>query len=110
MKYSIQCYIKVDNNGVVNAVKQLIPAADDPRIWDVEYRSFDTTEGAFDIYWCNINFHIKDERDEVANAIKGLVGVINSCEEHSHITTYKCFHDENPPSPCEIEVMLRKEV
>ena len=109
MKYSIQCYIKTSNQGIRNAVKQLIPSADDSRIWDVEYRPLDTIEEGVPVFYCNVNFHTKEGRDGVANAIKGLAGVINACDEHSHVTTYKCFHDEATPRPCELEEMMRKE-
>ena len=108
MKYSVQCYIKTDNSGIRNAVQQLIPSKDDPRIWEVEYKSLDTIEEGVSVFYCNVNFHTKQDRDGVVNSIKGLSGVIHACDEHSYVTTYKCFHDEAIPRPCDIEVIVGK--
>ena len=109
MKYSLQCCIKTDNNGIRNAVKQIIPDENDSRIWDSQYSCVDTMDEDGKVFICNISFHVKSERDGIINSIKGLEGVINACEIGSYVREYKCFHDEIPLKSCEQETILRKE-
>ena len=113
MKYSIQTYIKTDNDGIRNAVQQLIPSKDDPRIWDVAYTCIDTINEDGKVLVINTAFYVKSERDGVVASMKGLAGVINACELGSYIKEYKTWHDESvngvPPFPCEQETILRKE-
>jgi len=113
MKYSIQAYIKTSNNGIRNAVQQLIPSKDDPSIWDSQYECIDTVDEDGKVLVINASFHVKSERDGVVASMKGLAGVINACEVGSFVMEYKTWHDEAvdgiPPNPCEQETILRKE-
>lgn len=113
MKCSIQAHIKTNNNGLRNAVQQLIPSKDDLRIWDVEYTCVDTVDEDGKVLIININFHVESDRDGVVASMKGLAGVIHACESGSYVLEYKCYHDEAvdgvPPRPCEREDILRKE-
>lgn len=112
MKYSFQCYIKTDNDGIRNAVQQLIPDRDDSRIWDVQYSCVDTVDEDGKVFICNINFHMESDRNGITTSVKGLTGVINACNRGSYVKEYKCFHDEAingvPPRKCEQETILRK--
>ena len=109
MKYSLDCHIRTNNNGIRNAVKQLIPDIDDSRVWDGAY-DFDDNEDAEGImvFNCMMRFHTEADRNSVTTSVKGLAGVINACEDGSFVREHKCYHDETPPRACEEETILRK--
>lgn len=111
MKYSLDCYIKTNNQGIRNAVKQLIPSIEDDRVWSGQY-SYNETVDPFDgisIFSCSIRFNLEADRNGIINSIKGLAGVINSCEVGSFVREHKCYHDETPLKSCEEETILRKD-
>jgi hypothetical protein len=111
MKYSLDCYIKTDNNGIRNAVMQLIPSIDDLRVWDGEYSfgNCSDPDDGINIFSCMIRFNTESDRASVVSSVKGLAGVINACEEGSFVREHKCYHDETPQKPCEEETILRKD-
>lgn len=110
MKYSLDCFIKTDNDGIRNAVKQLIPDVNDARVWNGEYvySEFEDIKDGIMVFNCIVRFHVKPDRDSITNSVKGLAGVINACEAGSSIREHKCYHDETPQKPCEQETILRK--
>lgn len=110
MKYSLDCHIKTDNEGLRNAVKQVIPSKDDPRVFGEAY-DFSETKDPVDgitIFSCSVRFHLEADRNGITNSVKGLAGIIQACEDGSFIREHKCFHDEEIPRPCEEETILRK--
>lgn len=109
MKYSLDCYIKTNNQGIRNAIKQLIPSIEDGRIWDGEYIYKDFEDAGIMVFSCMVRFNVKIDRDEITNSVKGLSGVINSCEISSFVRELKCYHDETPVRRCELETILRKD-
>lgn len=110
MKYSLDCHIKTDNGGLRNAIKQVLPSIDDPRVWDGQYdfSEFDDPFNGVTVFSCSIRFHLKADRNGITNSVKGLDGIIQACENGSFIREHKCYHDENPQKPCEEETILRK--
>lgn len=110
MKYSLDCYIRTNNSGLRNAVKQLIPIISDPRIWDGEYDYIEIPdeEGVI-VFQCLVRFNVESERNAVTASVKGLAGIINACELGSFVREHKCYHDENPSRSCEEQTILRKE-
>jgi hypothetical protein len=112
MKYSLDCYIKTGNLGIRNAVKQLIPDENDPRIWDAQHIKKDIiAEDEIPVFVCMVRFHAKSDRAGVVASIKGLSGIIHACEISSFVRELKTWHDEdinNPPRHCEIESIMEK--
>jgi len=108
MKYSLDCYIKTNNQGIRNAVKQLIPSIGDNRIWNGEYIYEEFEDAGTMVFSCMVRFNLKANRDGIASSVKGLASVINSCEDGSFVRKLKCYHDETPARRCELETILRK--
>ena len=114
MKYSLNCYIKTNNAGIRNAVKQLIPSIDDGRVWDGEYTNdeFQDPNDGIAVFTCDVRFRLEADRDGITNSVKGLAGVIQACEDGSFVMEYKTWHDEavdgRCPRPCEEQTILRK--
>jgi hypothetical protein len=111
MKYSLDCYIKTDNDGIRNAVQQLIPSIDDNRVWSGEYTCVDAVDEIDGIktFLCRVGFNLESDRAGIVTSIKGLTGIINNCEVGSYVREHKCFNDETPLKPCEVETILRKD-
>lgn len=109
MKYSLDCYIKTNNQGIRNAVKQLIPSIEDNRIWDGEYDYKEYEEEEVSVFSCMVRFNVKADRNAIINSVRGLAGVIHSCEVGSFVREHKCYHDETDARPCEEETILRKD-
>lgn len=106
MKYSFECEIKTNNDGIRNAVKQLIPSKDDPRVWDEEYECSEAPdiEDGVMAFICMVRFYTKADRNGVLASLNGLEPiVINACESGSFYKGHKCYHDEDSPRPCEPE-------
>jgi hypothetical protein len=109
MKYSFDCYIRTNNDGIRNAVKQLIPDVNDSRVWGGEYVFAEGTDDeGTKVFNCQVRFNIESDRNSITASVKGLTGVINACEYGSFVREHRCFHDEIPPKPCEEETILRK--
>lgn len=111
MKYSLDCYIKTDNQGIRNAVKQLIPSIEDGRVWDGQYNceeDVDTFDGIAFLS-CSVRFNLEVDRNGITNSVRGLAGVIHSCEVGSYVREHKCYHDETPARRCEEETIVRKD-
>lgn len=112
MKLSIQAYIKTANDGRRNAVMQVLPNADDSRIWNVGYVLIDTVDEDGKVLVINISFNVESDRNGVYNSMKGLEGIIQGCEFGSFIRIYKTWHDEAvngvPPRPCEQEEIMER--
>ena len=109
MIYSLDCCIKTNNNGIRNAVKNLIPDIDDPRVWDGQYSYTDTLDvDSVMVFSCEVRFTTESDRNSISAEVKGLAGVINACEDGSFVREHKCYHDETPTKPCEEETILRK--
>ena len=108
MKYSLDCYIRTNNNGIRNAVKQLIPDKNDSRVWDGEYQCDEIEDEGVTAFVCKVRFNLESDRASVVASVKGLAGVINACEDGSFVREHKCYHDETPTRPCVVETILRK--
>jgi hypothetical protein len=100
--WSIGIQITTDNEGIRTAVKNLIPAEDDPKVntYDYRYDPDDAAEDGTKQIRCEIRFDVKADRDDVLNSLKGLAGVINACETPSYVRPHLCNGDD---APCTIE-------
>ena len=109
MIYSIKVHIHSNNQGILNAVKNIIPAKDDP-IVNLEY--YNIQEGSAEpfmdcsFFMSDIQFNEKVDRDVALQSIKGLNGIINACLSGSKVIGYIHKHDEG--LPCEQETILEK--
>lgn len=100
--YSIDIYIRTNNQGIRNAVKAILPHENDPRVNPYQYtldEEFEDIDGVM-VLNAMIRFDLETDRDEVLNSAKGLNGVINACEKGSHVRPHKCNGDD---APCVIQ-------
>ena len=106
--YSIKVHINSDNQGILNAVKNVIPAIDDPIVNPEHYNIQEGILSPFDFnfFMADIQFNEKIDRDAVLQSIKGLSGIINACLSGSQVIGYIHKHDEG--LPCEQETILEK--
>lgn len=105
--YSIRVHINSDNQGILTAVKNVIPSEDDSI---VAPNGLNIQEGDFfgvDYFMADIQFNEEIDRDELLQTIKGLNGIINACLSGSKVVGYIKKHDEG--LPCEIETILEKD-
>lgn len=99
--YSIDCLITTDNDGIRNAVNQLLPTVNDPKvnIYDYQNKEGVNSDGVA-FLMCKIRFNVKSDRDGILNSIKGLTGVVNACDMPSYVRPHVCGGDS---VPCTIE-------
>lgn len=111
MKYSLNCYIKTDNDGIRNAAKQLIPDVSDGRVSNLEYR-FDDGISSIDgikYFICRVLFSLESDRNGIYNSVKALPPIINICEIGSYVRAIKTYHDEpDNTRECEIQMEVVK--
>lgn len=108
MYYSIKVHINSNNQGLINAVKNVIPASDDPMVNPEGYNIQEGVLSPFDynFFTANIQFNTKANRDEVLQTIKGLTGIINGCLSGSKVIGYINNHSEG--GSCGQETILEK--
>jgi len=95
--YSIDVYIRTDNQGIRNAVKAILPGESDPRVNVYDYRwSEGKDEFGVEVLNIMIRFDLKDDRDSILNSLRGLEGVINACDEGSYIRPHLCGGNNEP--------------
>lgn len=85
MAFSLDVEIYTDNNGIRNAVSQLLPEENDPRLSKYDFgHQFEEASG-FMVIACRIDFIDEVECDEMFESIHGIAGIINTCEPCSFI-------------------------
>ena len=105
---AIKIHINSDNQGLLNAVKNVIPAINSPI---VDPEGYNIQEGIlipfdFSFFMADIQFKEEIDRDTVLQNIKGLNGIINGCLSGSKIVGYINNHEEG--LSCEQETILEK--
>ena len=105
---AIKIHINSDNSGLINAVKNIIPAADDPTVDPSEYNTQEGILSPFDynFFMAGIQFKQEADRDAILQSIKGLTGVINACLPGSKVIGYTHKHGEG--LSCEQETILER--
>lgn len=105
---SIKIHINSNNQGILNAVKNIIPAIDDPIVNPKYYNIQEGILSPFDFqfFMADIQFNDEIDRDAILQSIKGLDGVIHSCLPGSEIIGYINKHDEG--FSCEQETISEK--
>ena len=106
MLSSIKVHINSNNQGILNAVKNVIPAENDPI---VALNGLNIQEGdllGVNYFMADIQFNEKLDRDAVLQTIKGLNGIINACLSGSKVIGYTHKHAEG--LSCEQETILEK--
>ena len=108
MFYSIKVHINSNNQGILNAVKNIIPSIDSPLIMPDYYNTQEGVLSPFDFkfFMADIQFKEEIDRDAVLASIKGLNGIIHACLPGSQIIGYINKHDQG--LPCEQETILEK--
>ena len=101
IKYSLDVKIIVAPNraNIINAVKAILPSIDDVAIWDGAYlwgEGIDEETGNI-VFNAMIRFHNDSDRLGKLNALKGVQGILHSCEPGSYIRTHACHNDTNQP-------------
>jgi hypothetical protein len=105
----MKVHINSDNQGILNAVKNVIPSVDDPIVNSENYNIQEGILSPFEynFFMADIQFNEEVERDTALQSIKGLDGIINACLSESKVIGYIHNHDEG--LPCEQETILEKE-
>lgn len=105
---AIKIHINSKNQGLLNAVKNLISAIDDSIIDSDNYNIQEGILSPFDynFFMADIQFIDEVDRDTVLDSIKGLNGIINACLPGSQVIGYIHKHAEG--LPCEQETILEK--
>ena len=106
--YSIKVHINSNNQGILNAVKNIIPAINDLLIVPDNYNIQEGILSPFDFkfFMADIQFKEKVDRDAALQSIKGLTGVVNACLSGSKIIGY--IHKHGEKESCEQETILEK--
>lgn len=107
MKYSLRIHINSNNQGLLNAVKNVIPDVDNPIVVDGGYNIQEGSIDDINYFMADIQFKEMIDRDIILQSIKGLNGVIHSCLSGSKVLGYIKNHEEG--LPCEIETILEKD-
>lgn len=108
MIYSIKIHINSNNQGLINAVKNIIPSIDDPIVNPIKYNIKEGILSPFDFnfFMADIQFNDRVNRDIVLQNIKGLTGIIDACLSGSKVIGYIHKHDDG--LSCEQETILEQ--
>lgn len=106
--YSIKIHINSNNQGILNAVRNIVPDINSPLIVSDNYN---IQEGillpfSYSFFMADIQFKEKVDRDAALQSIKGLTGVISACLSGSKVIGYIQRHGEG--LSCEQETILEK--
>ena len=95
MIFDIYINISTDNQGILNAVKNLLPLKENSKIWPDEHVIFETENSIS----AEIKFYDISERAGFLNSLKGLEGVISQCDAGSIVKIHECYHKWNKDNP-----------
>jgi hypothetical protein len=95
MIFDIYINISTDNQGILNAIKNILPLKEQGKIWPDEYTIIETDNSISG----EIKFYDIAERAGFLNSLKGLQGVIHQCNTGSIIKTHECYHKWNKENP-----------
>lgn len=110
MLYSLGLNIINNNEGILNAVRNILPLKNDSKIWPDEYLvGYSLDENSNRLLYARIDFCAVSDRDALHGSIKGLQGILQQCLPGSFIQVYKNSHKWNIENPnnikqCEIEI------
>lgn len=104
----MKIHINSNKPGILNAVKKIIPAQDDPLVVPNYYNTQEGVLSPFDFnfFMADIQFKEKVDRDAALQSIKGLTGVIHACLSGSQVIGY--IHKHGEGLSCEQETILEK--
>jgi hypothetical protein len=99
--YELQIRAKTNNSGIRTAVKAQLPSEGDPRFATAQLDLYSFRDGVDDadgikVIEARYLYTLESDATALLNSLKGLAGVINSCEDGSYITPFKNNHLENP--------------
>ncbi|MCK5615444.1 hypothetical protein KAR91_76985 [Candidatus Pacearchaeota archaeon] len=95
MIFDIYITISTDNQGILNAIKNVLPLRESSKVWPDEYNIVETENSISG----EIKFYDIAERIGFLNSLKGLHGVISQCDAGSIIKTHECYHKWNKDNP-----------
>lgn len=105
MKAWMGILIKSDNQGLLNAVENMVPHRLDNRLWDTNqyslFRNFNSDGNEF----INVSIFFNDfnERANFKAALGGINGFLHAALPGSFVKGSKCWHDELGENGCPIE-------
>lgn len=102
MVYWIGINVISNNQGLLNAVENVVPVKIDNRLWQTsEYKSargIDLDGNKF--FYSSLFFNDMAERDNFKVVVRGLSGMLNNVLSGSYIKMTKCWHDEKVGGLC----------
>lgn len=107
MKHSLDLQIISNDRETLDGIMAVLPGKDDPRVWADKYEApvrFEDPDGNHVVVG-TIRFNEDQDRADVASAAAAVKGMFALCEPGSYLRLHTCYHDEDPPKPCEVTVL-----
>jgi hypothetical protein len=114
MKYSLDVQIIHSTASKVQDILDAFPASSDSKVDSDLYEmgavgdeyNEETGESTGN-YQGNamIRYNNSTDRTATLDIINAIQDILDNCEVGSWIRELKCYHDEDPPSPCEVETL-----
>lgn len=105
MKAWIGIRVISNNQGLLNAVENMLPNRLDSRLWDSEQftitRDFDMNGQEF--IFASLFFNDFSERANFKAALGGITGFLHTALAGSFVKMSKCWHDEIGENDCPIK-------
>ena len=95
MIFDLYIDISTDNQGILNAIKNILPLRESNKVWPDEHNIIETDNSIVG----EIKFYDIAERVGFLNNLKGLQGVISQCGQGSIVKTHECYHKWNKENP-----------
>lgn len=107
MKHSLDLRIISNDQKTLDYVLAALPGQDDPRVWAEQYQAptQDVDESNDAVLLGMIRFNEDADRADIEYAVQGVSGMFARCEPGSYLRLHTCYHDENPPKPCEVTTL-----
>jgi hypothetical protein len=102
MVYWIGINVISNNQGLLNAVENVIPDKIDNRLWQTS--EYQANKGIDDdgnnFFYASLFFDDITERDNFHVVLRGINGMLHSAMAGSYIKMTKCWHDEKVNGLC----------
>lgn len=106
MKHSLDIRIISNNQGTLDGIMAALPGKDDSRVWSEQYNLTQSVdENGDNVISGMIRFKEDQDRADVMAVAESVEGMFALCEPGSYLRLHTCYHDEDPPKPCEITVL-----
>ena len=113
MVYSLDINIVHTSQSKCQEVLDALPLIDNVNVWNLQYDKSNVipqvTMGGVSTgkYQCSCMIRLVTEaaRENFWTILTAIKDIIQACEVGTRVQKHWCYHDENPPQPCEIEIL-----